>query len=115
MLNLIQLQGRLATEVTVYENENGNKATWVLAVPYDQNKVDWIPCVAWRETAEHVKKWFRKGDSIVLYGRLASYKDSSGHDKLNVVVKSTYFTGTRKVQEEPLPEEYVFNDADLPF
>jgi single-strand DNA-binding protein len=95
----------------------------------DEVKADFINCVAWRNTAEFVSKYFTKGKGIVVVGSLQtrSWDDNNGQKRYitEVVADECYFTGNasqdRKEQTsgttapnfEPSFEEIL--DGDLPF
>ena len=74
------------------KNENGE---------YD---ADFISCVAWRQTAEFVSRYFSKGSMICISGslRTGSYTDRNHSDvthyKTDVFVDSVEFTGEKKQQ-----------------
>ena len=46
-------------------------------------EADFINCTAWRQTAEFVTKWFKKGDPIAITGSLQirKYQASDGTDR----------------------------------
>ena len=74
------------------KNENGE---------YD---ADFISCVAWRQTAEFVSRYFSKGSMICISGslRTGSYTDRNHSDvthyKTDVYVDNVEFTGEKKQQ-----------------
>lgn len=122
MLNIVSIQGRMGGDPSIFAyGEDKEKAVFSVACQRDGKEAttDWIPCVAWGWTAAMLKRWFRKGDSIILYGRLETYKDKEGKDKMNVVADRVYFPGSRKDKyDETLPDEgseIVYADEDLPF
>ena len=75
-----------------FKNENGE---------YD---TDFITCVAWRQTAEFVSRYFSKGSMIAVSGSLRTrkYQDKNHSDvthyKTDVFVESVEFTGEKKQQ-----------------
>ena len=121
MLNKVHLQGRLTADPEKRMTNTGTPVTsFTLAVDRDYNReeVDFINCVAWRNSADFVEKYFHKGDMMILTGRLQirSYTDKSGNKRTasEVVVDNTYFGGSKKTAEskyEPLEEA----DDNLPF
>ena len=62
-------------------------------------KADFINCVAWRNTAEFVSRYFKKGSSILVVGtiRNRSWTDGNGNKRYatDVVVDEVYFTGSK--------------------
>lgn len=121
MLNNVSIQGRMGGDPTMHKYGDRDKAVFSVACQRDGKEAttDWIPCVAWGWTASMVGRWFKKGDSIILYGRLETYKTSEGKDKMNVVAERVYFPGSRKDKnDDPMPDEgseLVYADEDLPF
>lgn len=76
-MNKVVLVGRLTRDVELRENEGGTKiARFNVAVSRNyKNKegkydADFISCVAYRNTAEFVEKYFHKGDGIIVEGRI---------------------------------------------
>ena len=89
MLNAVLLTGRLADDPTLRYTPAGVAVTnFVLAVQrnyipegQDQPDVDFIDCVAWKELAEHIANYWRKGKPMtVREGRLQkrNYENEEG-------------------------------------
>lgn len=77
MINQAILVGRLANEVNLrYTPSNQAVATFTLAVNRNfknQNgeyEADFINCVIWRQQAENLANWAKKGASIGITGRI---------------------------------------------
>ena len=77
-MNSIVLKGRLTSDIEIKQTQSGVAVTkFSVAVDRDFSKekeVDFIPCTAWRQTAEFLGKFFRKGQEILLSGRLLTNK-----------------------------------------
>lgn len=62
-------------------------------------KTDFFSCTAWRQTAEFITKFFRKGSSIVLVGsnQNRSFKGSDGVERVvtELVVDEAFFADSR--------------------
>lgn len=82
-------------------------ASFTLAVDRDfsgrdggEKQTDFIDCVAWRQTAEFVSKYFAKGSMAVVSGRLQlrDWTDNNGAKRraAEVVVDSIYFGESKK-------------------
>ena len=106
MLNHITIMGRLTADPEIRRTQSGVAvASFSLAVDQDfkaengTRETDFIPCVAWRGTAEFVSKYFTKGRMAVVSGRLQirSWTDSSGNKRRSaeVVAESVYFGDSR--------------------
>jgi single-strand DNA-binding protein len=77
IMNVCTFVGRLTSDVELKTTQNGvSVASFNVAVDraYKQKgqerQTDFIPCVAWRSTAEFISKYFSKGKSIVVIGSL---------------------------------------------
>ena len=78
MLNHITIMGRLTRDPELrYTQSQTPVASFTLAVDRDfgsrdggEKQTDFIDCVAWRQTAEFVSKYFTKGRMAVVSGRL---------------------------------------------
>lgn len=117
MLNRITIQGRLTKEPELRTTNGGTAvATFTLACDRDFNReeVDFIECVAWRQTGEFVSKFFHKGQLAVVSGRLQSRKweDRDGNKRTSWEVQcdNVYFCESKQKQFEEIPD-----DGDLPF
>lgn len=107
MLNHIVLQGRLTRDPELRRTQSGTAvASFAIAVERDvkdqngERQTDFIDCVAWRGTAEHLSKFFRKGSMAIISGRLEQrdWTDKEGNKRRNaeVVVGSVYFGESKK-------------------
>ena len=84
---------------------------------------DFIDCVAWRNSAEFITKYFSKGAMIALDGELQTrnYTDKDGNKRkaTELLVSSAAFTGEkREAAAKPAPTEddySAISDDDLPF
>ena len=106
---------RIAVERNVANKQTGERAT------------DYINIIAWRQTAEFVCKYFRKGSMIALEGSLQSrsYTDKDGNNRTayEVVVNNVSFTGSKSeggAAPVAIPQSQEFEvidgeDEDLPF
>lgn len=73
-MNVVALMGRLTADVEVSHTPNGVAVCkFTIAVDRYSNgerKADFINCVAWRETAENIARFFRKGSKIAVNGSI---------------------------------------------
>ena len=149
-MNVICLLGRLTADPEERVTTNGTAVTsFTVAVdrrytPQGQERqTDFINCVAWRQTAEFVAKYFRKGQRIALQGSLQArqYTDKDGNRRTayEVVVDNVYFAESKSAsggaargdsqapqyqpQQPRIPDitaeqqdfEEITGDDDLPF
>ena len=103
MLNHIVLMGRLTRDPELRKTQQGVAvASFTLAVNRDYGKdgTDFIDCVAWRSTGEFVSKYFKKGQTAAVSGRLQirdyTDKDENKRRAAEVVVENIYFTDSKK-------------------
>ncbi|MDO4815869.1 MAG: single-stranded DNA-binding protein [Bacillota bacterium] len=108
MLNHITIMGRLTRDPELrYTQSQTPVASFTLAVDRDfggrdggEKQTDFIDCVAWRQTAEFVNKYFAKGSMAVVSGRLQirDWTDNNGSKRRNaeVVVDNIYFGESKR-------------------
>ena len=108
MLNHITIMGRLTRDPELrYTQSQTPVASFSLAVDRDfgsrdggEKQTDFIDCVAWRQTAEFVSKYFQKGSMAVVSGRLQirDWTDREGGKRRSaeVVVDNIYFGESRR-------------------
>lgn len=109
MINNVTLQGKLGKDIDLKYTQSGKAVgTTSIAVDRDfknangEKETDWVNLVFWGKTAETVANYFRKGDEILVVGRIQtrSYEDNSGSRKYvtEVVADKFSFTTGRKSQ-----------------
>ena len=108
MLNHIVIMGRLTRDPELrYTQSQTPVASFSLAVDRDfggrdggEKQTDFIDCVAWRQTAEFVNKYFTKGSMAVVSGRLQirdwTDRDGGKRRSAEVVVDNMYFGESRR-------------------
>ena len=93
-MNFVILLGRLTADAELkYTTNNTPVTTFNLAVERryqkdGQRQADFINCVAWRNTAEFISKYFKKGDPITIQGEIQTrkYTDKDGNNRVAVEV-----------------------------
>lgn len=135
-LNKTILGGRLTADVELKQTPSGVAVcSFSIAVNRKQSKdkeqvTDFINCVAWRERAEFISKYFKKGSSICVVGQIQTrtWTDNSGNKKYatEVVVDETFFVDS-KSESAPAQNDYaptanaapqfevLTDDEELPF
>ena len=108
MLNHITIMGRLTRDPELRRTGSGTPvASFTLAVDRDfgktesgEKETDFIDCVAWRNTAEFVEKYFSKGRMAVVAGRLQirNWTDKEGNKRrtAEVIADQVYFADSKK-------------------
>lgn len=111
-MNNVILMGRLTADPELRQTQSGiSSCRFTIAVnrkfknkDTDQYESDFISCVAWRQTAEFVSRYFSKGSMICVSGslRTGSYTDKNHSDvthyTTDVFVDCVEFTGEKKQQ-----------------
>ena len=104
--------GRMCSDPELRQTQSGiSSCRFTIAVnrkfknkDTDQYEADFISCVAWRQTAEFVSRYFSKGSMICVSGslRTGSYTDKNHSDvthyTTDVMVDGVEFTGEKKQQ-----------------
>ena len=101
-MNVICLLGRLTADPELRHTANQVSVTsFTIAVDRrfvaqgQERQADFINIVAWRQTAEFITKYFRKGQRIAINGSLQSrsYTDKDGNKRTayEVVADNAYF------------------------
>lgn len=127
MLNKSIIQGRLTNNIELKQTPSG-KSVCSFTIAAERNYTanneritDFIPCVAWGNTADFIRKYFPKGQKIIVEGLLTSRKwqdkDGNNRTSVEVIAEKAYFDGDKKqVNEQQQPQfEEVDLNGDLPF
>ena len=108
-MNKVILMGRLTADPELRQTQSGiSSCRFTVAVNRrmpDKNtgerQADFISCTAWRQTAEFVSRYFKKGSMICVEGtlRTGSYTDRNHpdvtHYTTDVMVDNVEFTGSK--------------------
>ena len=108
MLNKAVLMGRLTRDPELRHTQSQVPvATFTLAVDrgYSRNNesgqtTDFINIVAWRNTAEFVSKWFRKGQLVAVTGRIQvrnwTDRDNNKRTTTEIIADECFFAESRR-------------------
>ena len=106
MINIVALMGRLTFEPEVRTTPSG-VSVMRFQVACDRKyqksgqdrQADFIDCVAWRQTAEFISRYFHKGSMIAVEGTLqtSSYTDKNGNQRkqVEVLANNVSFCGSK--------------------
>lgn len=130
-LNISMLIGRLTGDPELKQTPNGVAVTtFSIAVnrQYSKDKeqqADFINCVAWRNTAEFIAKYFKKGNAIFIKGAIQtrSWTDNNGNKRYatEVIADEAQFVESKKGEAQSVPYagethfEEMTSAEDLPF
>ncbi|MCQ2441116.1 MAG: single-stranded DNA-binding protein [Clostridia bacterium] len=106
MFNLVVLTGRLTADPELKTTPNGISVTsFSIAVNRryrsgEEPQTDFINIVAWRQNAEFISKYFKKGNLIGIEGSIQTrrYTDKNGNNRtaFEVVVNNAQFVESKK-------------------
>lgn len=122
--NKATIGGRLTADVEVKQTQNGVPVcSFTVAVNRKANReeTDFISCVAWRNTAEFIGKYFSKGSSICVTGAVQTrnWTDSNGQKRYTteIIVDEAYFVDGKgegnTTEQTYIPEAYQPTEANL--
>lgn len=132
-MNKVILMGRLTRDPELQQTPQGTPlCRFSIAVNRrfareGQQQADFINCVAWRQQAEFISKWFNKGSMISVVGSIQTRSWDSQDGKkqyaTEVIVDEAYFTGSKgegtaannsqgAYQQPQQPTEPEFDDFD---
>lgn len=140
-MNNISIVGRVTKDITTQTTSSGiDYVRFNVAVTSDiktadgERGVDFFSCVAWRETANNIAKYFKKGYPIGLTGAMNSryYEKEDGSKQIvwELNVRNFYFVGslseenqetkpskskTKKESQAEMKLDPLDDDDGLPF
>lgn len=137
-MNVCTFIGRITDNPELKTTQSGVSVTsFTLAVDRsytpkgEERQTDFINCVAWRNTAEFISKYFRKGQRMAVKGELQqrSYTANDGNKRYvyEVIVDGAYFCESRNTEAPttaPSPQftaamqgdfQEIMTDEELPF
>lgn len=149
MINKVILMGRLTADPEIRQTQGGTAvAKFTVAINRQyadkqtgERQADFISVQAWRQSAEFVGKYFKKGSMIIVEGNIQNnnYTDSNGvkHYSYNIIAEKVNFGESKASaqnsnsvpnQDKPAPQtvssqassdlsqfEEVLGGNDLPF
>lgn len=85
-MNNINITGNLTKDIEVRSTQSGiSVCSFTVAVkrPHTSDTTDFIPCTAWRQTADFLGKYAHKGSKVGISGALTSrnYEDKNGNKR----------------------------------
>ena len=125
MLNNFVLQGRLTKDVEYGQTNSGiNYANFTIAWNEKYNETEtnlFMNCKSWRGTADLINKYFKKGDELIVEGKIITEiyeKDGNKKSSTRMIVDKIHFTyGKKNNSEDNVKTELtpVEDDSSLPF
>ena len=123
-INIVALTGRICHDLEVKTTTNGvSLLRFRLAVDRaytpkgEEKKTDFIDCVAWRNTAEFVDRYFKKGSMIAVVGSIQTGeftdKDGNKRKQVEVVVDNVSFCGGKQDSAVEAAKSTPTNDSAI--
>ena len=127
MINVAVITGRLCAEPELKVTRNGiHTVSLTVAVHRrisgEDRQADFIDVIAWRQTAEFICKYFRKGSMIAIQAHIQTrmFEDKNGNKRkaVELIADNVSFcgrdgTGAPKSGDGGSDEEYL--DVGLPY
>lgn len=103
-MNKVIIKGRLTKDPEIRQTNSGEMvARYTVAVDRYNSDADFIPCVAFRKSAEFARNYLHKGKEILVEGSIktGSYeKDGRTFHTTDVIVDRQEFCGSRSDSTE---------------
>lgn len=134
--NKVIIGGRLTSDPELKQTQSGLSVVQVsIAVNRktkqgEEQKSDFFPVVAWRQTAELIARYFHKGSSICIVGSLQNSiwfdQNKQKHYRTDIIADEVVFVDSKSDFSAPVSSTYSspaapqfeqikVDDADLPF
>ncbi len=125
MINMVALMGRLTFEPELRTTPSGTSVIR-FQVACDRNfqkdpqnrQADFVDCVAWRQTAEFISRYFHKGSMIAVEGTIqtSNYTDKNGNKRkqVEVLANNVSFCGS-KSENGSQNEQYTQNSMNIDY
>lgn len=121
MLNRVIIMGRLTSDPVLKQTPQGVSVT-SFNVAIDRNmgkdkerQTDFIPVVAWRNTAEFISKYFGKGKMIIVEGNLRTRTyDDTRHPEVKHYVMEVYADNVSFGETKAASEANGYKNASFP-
>ena len=117
-LNKVVLAGRLTADPELKQTQSGISVTsFTLAVnrkyakDQEQQQTDFISVVAWRQTAEFISRYFKKGSALCITGAIQtrSWQDQQGQKRYatEVVADEAMFVDSKSDNQPAANGSYI--------
>ena len=128
MVNEVIYQGRLTKDPELKSTQSGI-STLLFNVAWSNKYKDvetkcFLLCRAWRQTAEFISTYFKKGQEIIIVGHLETQKWDDDKEVTLCMVDRAHFAGSKATtirddDAKPSPDEFMDIpdnvDEELPF
>lgn len=129
-MNIIGITGRLTHDPELKKTQSGLSVCQVdvaVSRPRTKDKTDFLKVIVWRQSADYLCQYGRKGSEIAVAGSLQSrsYEDKNGNKRTayEIVADTVHLCGNKTSSSEPVLyasenqdyEQINDGDDDLPF
>ena len=119
-LNKVILMGNITADPELKQTQSGTSVcSFSIAVNrrFEKDKVDFITCVAWKQHAEFITRYFKKGQCILVVGNIQvrTWTDKNGGKRYEteVIVDEVAFAGA-KTENSPSTASSAHNPTENP-
>ena len=119
--NKVLIMGNISSEVELKQTQSGtsvcsfNVAVNRYSKDPNESKADFFTVVAWQAKAEFVSKYFKKGQAIIVCGRLENreWSDKQGNKRISteIIAEEIAFAGGKEsstgAKSEPSAKPYM--------
>jgi len=116
-LNKVIIMGNISNEVELKQTQGGtsvcsfNVAVGRYSKDPREAKTDFFTVVAWQQKAEFVSRYFKKGQAILVCGRLENreWSDKNGNKRISteIIAEEISFAGNKESSTEAKNEAYT--------
>jgi len=116
-LNKVIIMGNISNEVELKQTQGGtsvcsfNVAVGRYSKDPREAKTDFFTVVAWQQKAEFVSRYFKKGQAILVCGRLENreWTDKNGNKRISteIIAEEISFAGNKESSTEAKNEAYT--------
>lgn len=117
-MNIAGITGNLVADPELKTTQSGQSVcSFAVAVkrPHTKDKTDFIDCVAWKEKAEFICKYFSKGKKIEISGYISTriYENEGSKRKVTEIICETVgFGGKKEDSPSPAPAQHSASEED---
>lgn len=119
-MNTVCILGNLTWDPEIRTTTSGKHVcSFSVACDYyasGEKKTDFVPCVAWNQTADYLYQYGRKGVPVSVEGRVTSrsYESKDGRTVhvTEILARSVSLPGSRKTDADEVAEPYGYAAAE---
>lgn len=98
-MNKVFIKGRISQEINIRNLQNDKAVVNFNVAVNEKDKTNFFTCVAWNKQAEFISKYFKKGQEILIEGRLETRKYEE-KTYTEIIVEQVEFCGSKINEDE---------------